>query len=255
MQNGFQGTLSSKTNVLRVWNKHFWVFCKFLSDEIETFFWKSEAKRSKVFKSKFGHRKLLRKMFWGYLELKNECSERLKSIFQFPANFWMLKLKLFSGKRTQSVQNYWKHNLVIGSFVESGFKATFSSKDHFCVFCRSFSEAVQTIFCEREAKCWKLFKSKFGHRKLLRKIFWSYLELKSQCSEGLSRAFTGFCKFLSDEIETFFWETEGKPSKLFKLRLGHRRLCREMFRSYLELKKECSGHLKRAFFSFLQVSE
>ena len=49
-----------------------------MSNEVETLFWESEAKRSKLLKSKFDHRKLLRKWFRRYLELKNECSELLK---------------------------------------------------------------------------------------------------------------------------------------------------------------------------------
>ena len=165
LENGFEATLSSKTNVLSVWKVHFSVFSKFLSDEVETIFWESEAKHSKLFKSKFGHRKLLRKWFWSYLELKNECCERLKRaffsflqvfewrswnhflgkwgkvfqtfyikiwskeasyemilklsgsqkwmfwalekvFFQFFANFWVMKLKPFSGKVRQSVQDY-----------------------------------------------------------------------------------------------------------------------------------------------------
>ena len=105
LENGFEATLSSKTNVLRVWKGHFSVFCKFLSDEVELVYWKSEAKRSKLLKPKFGHRKLLRKLFWSFLELKNKCSERLKRIlFSFFASFWLMKLKLFSGKMRQSVQ-------------------------------------------------------------------------------------------------------------------------------------------------------
>ena len=81
LEKGFEATMSSKTNVLRAWKEHFSGFCKFLSGKIETIFWESEAKRSKLFKSKFGHRKLLRKSFWSYLELKNECCERLKRAF------------------------------------------------------------------------------------------------------------------------------------------------------------------------------
>ena len=56
-------------------------FNKFLSDKVETVLWESEEKRSKLFKSKFGQRKLLVKSFWSYLELKSECSERLKRAF------------------------------------------------------------------------------------------------------------------------------------------------------------------------------
>ena len=81
LENGFGATLSSKTNVLSIWKGYFSDFCRFLSDEFETIFWKSEGKRSKIFKSKFGHRKLLRKWFSSNLELKNECSECLKKPF------------------------------------------------------------------------------------------------------------------------------------------------------------------------------
>ena len=51
-ENGFGATLRSKTNVLSVWKNHISVFGKFLSDEVETIFKESEAKLSKLFKSK-----------------------------------------------------------------------------------------------------------------------------------------------------------------------------------------------------------
>ena len=57
-------------------NSIFLVFRKLLIDEIETISWESETKWGKLFKSRFGHRKLLRKWFRGYFQLKNECSER-----------------------------------------------------------------------------------------------------------------------------------------------------------------------------------
>ena len=131
-----------------------------------------------------------------------------KSIFQFFASFWVTKLKPFSGKVRQSVQNYLNQNLVIGSFLENGFEATLSSKtnvlsvwkEHFSVFCKFLSDEVETIFWESEAKCSKLFRSKFGHRKLLRKWFWSYLELKNECSERLKRAFFSF-------LQIFEWRS------------------------------------------------
>ena len=56
-------------------------FGKFLSDKVEAVLWESEVKRSNLFKSKFGHRKLLRKNFLGYRQLKNDCSEPLKRAF------------------------------------------------------------------------------------------------------------------------------------------------------------------------------
>ena len=52
-------------------------------------------------------------------------------------------------------------------------KAKFLSvwKDHFLVFCNVLSDEVETIFWEGEAKRFKLLKSKFDKRKLLRKWF------------------------------------------------------------------------------------
>ena len=64
VENGFEATLSWNTNVLSLWKEHFSVFCKFLSDEVETICWKSYAKPWRLFKSKFGPRKLLKKWFW-----------------------------------------------------------------------------------------------------------------------------------------------------------------------------------------------
>ena len=100
-----------------------------------------------------------------------------KGIFQFFTNFWLTKLKPFSGKVRQSVPNYSNQNLVIRSFLENDFEATLSSKrnvlshwkGHISVFWKVLINKVEIIFWESEAKRSKLFKSKFGHRKLLRK--------------------------------------------------------------------------------------
>ena len=79
--NGFGATLRWTMNVVSVWKEHFSAFCKFLSDEVETIFWESEAKHSKLFGSIFGYRTFLRKWFWTHLELNNECSQGLERVF------------------------------------------------------------------------------------------------------------------------------------------------------------------------------
>ena len=74
-----------------------------------------------------------------------------KGIIQFVANFWVMKLKPFSGKIRQSIQNYLNQNLVIGSFLENGSEATLSSKTnvlsvwkgHFSDFFKFSSEEVE----------------------------------------------------------------------------------------------------------------
>ena len=140
LENGFEDILSSKLNVLSIWIEHVSVFWKFLSDEIESIFWESEGKCSKLLKSQFDYRKLLRKRFWSYREVKNDCSELLKRpFFYLFLDLSVKNLKPFFRKVRQSVQNYLIQNLVIGSFLEIGFEVTLSSntnvlsvwKDHF----------------------------------------------------------------------------------------------------------------------------
>ena len=90
----------------------------------------------KLFKSKFDHRKLLRKSAWSYLELKNKYPERLKKTF---FSFWVTKLKLFS------------YILGTRTFLENGFQATLSSKANvlnawkkdFPVICKFLSDEVK----------------------------------------------------------------------------------------------------------------
>ena len=52
-----------------------------------------------------------------------------------------------------------------------------------------------------------------GHRNLIRKWFWSYLELYNERSERLKRHFSVFCYFLSDEVEIIYWESEASVRK------------------------------------------
>ena len=70
LENGLEGTLNWDTNVISVWKEHFLVFCKLLSDQVEIIFWEIETKRSKLLKSKFGHRQRVRKWCWIYVEPK-----------------------------------------------------------------------------------------------------------------------------------------------------------------------------------------
>ena len=72
LENAFEATLSSKTDIIDRLKRSFTVFCKFLSDQVATIFWKSEADCSKLFKSKFDDTELVRKMFQNYLEPNNK---------------------------------------------------------------------------------------------------------------------------------------------------------------------------------------
>ena len=170
----------------------FLLSCKYLSDEVQYIFWESEAKDSRLFKSKFGHWKLLRKWFWSYDELKGRSLENgfgatlspkrnILSVwekhFRDFCKFLSDEIETFSGKGKQRVLIYSNWSLGITTFLENGFRATLSSKSnalsvwkkHFQVFCKFLRDEVETVFWQSDAERWRLFNSKFGHRKLLRK--------------------------------------------------------------------------------------
>ena len=140
-----------------------------------------------------------------------------KNIFQFFASFWETKLKPFSGKLRQNVQNYWNLNLVIRSFLEKGFEATLSSKanvlsvwkDHFFEFFATFWMTKLKQFSGKVkqssgAKRWKLFKLKLGHKKLLRKRLWTYLRFKRECCERFKKLSLNFLKVFVGGSWNFF---------------------------------------------------
>ena len=137
----------------------------------------------------------------------------------------------------------WAQKWVLWSFEKSIFQ----------FFCKLLSDKVETIFWKSEAKRSRLFKSKFGYRKPVRKWFWTYLGLKNEFCGRLKRAFSSFLEILSDEVETIFWKIKQKRSKLFQSKFGHKKLLRKCLWSYLQLKNECCECLKRAFSVFLQI--
>ena len=137
LENGFEGSLSSRTDIVGVWELHFLVFCKFLIDEVKTIFWESEAKCWNLFKSKFGQGNLLRNWFWSYLELKNEFSERLKrAFFSFLQIFEWRSWNRFPRKARRCCENFLDKVCFVWSFLENDFQSLF---DHSR---QSFSELL-----------------------------------------------------------------------------------------------------------------
>ena len=74
-----------------------------------------------------------------------------KGIFQFNSNFWVTKLKPFSGKARPSLQNHLNSKLIIGSFLENGFEATWDQKRMFWVF-KKKKFSVSCNFCVTKLK-------------------------------------------------------------------------------------------------------
>ena len=205
LENSFQATFSLKANVLSVWKGHFSVVYKLLSDEVETIFWEKEAKRSKLIKSKSRHRKFLKKWFWSYLELNNKCSQRLKrAFFSILQNFWVTKVKPFSGKVRHSVRNYLNQNVVIGSFLENGSEATLSLKANAFEW-RSWNHILRKRENVQNYLNQNLVIGSFSEN-----CFEATLSSITNVLSVWNGHFSISCKFLSGEAETIFWETEAK---------------------------------------------
>ena len=101
----------------------------------------------------------LKNRFQGTSFSKRNVLSVWMGIFLLFAGFWVKKLKPFSGKVRQSVQNCLNKNLVIRSFLKNSFEALLSSKtnvlstwkENFSVFWKFSSAKVETIFWEWEA--------------------------------------------------------------------------------------------------------
>ena len=165
-----------KNAIRRIWKWDiFSVFCDFLSDDVETIFWKKEAKYLKLLKSKFSHRKHFRKCF---LELP-----------------WALKQMFWAfGNGTFQCFCKFLRNEVKSYFC---FQSTLRSKTnvlslwkwYFSIFCNILSDEVETVYWKSKTKRSKLFKLKLSHRKLFRNLFWSHFEVQNECPEPLGMAF------------------------------------------------------------------
>ena len=142
-------------------------------------------------------------------------------------NFWVTKLKPFSMKVRQRVQNYLNQNLIIESFLENGFEAPLRSKTNvmsiwkgYISFFRKFlSGEVETIFRENKAKGSKLFKSKFRHRNLLTKLPWSFLEFHKQYCVCLNIAFLSFLQISYWGRWNHFLAKWGKEFKIISIKI------------------------------------
>ena len=91
-------------------------------------FWESEAKRSKLFTSKFGQRKLLQKWYWSYFSSKANVLSFWKEYLSVCCKFLSEEVETIFGKVTQSVQKSLNQNLVIASFLENSFENIYRSK-------------------------------------------------------------------------------------------------------------------------------
>ena len=158
-KNGFRATFSSKTNVLSIWTKHFSVFSKHLSVIVEAVFWECEANHSKLFKSKFRYKNLLRKWIWSNLELKNKCCERFKRAFfsllqVFEWGRWNHFLRKW-GKILKSSISKFGHKKLLTNWFWSNLELKNVSCEHFK---RAFFSFLQVF----DWRSWNHFLRKWG---------------------------------------------------------------------------------------------
>ena len=163
LEKGFGASLSSRIDIAWVWNKHFLLFYKFLIGKVETIFWESKEKCSKLFKSKFGHRKLHRKLLWSDLEIKIECPEHMKmSIFSF-VQFLSDKNEAIFWENAAKHQKLFKQNLILGTFLQDAFEASLNSrmnivdvcKKYILVFCNFLIDEVEKPYLWKRSKVFK----------------------------------------------------------------------------------------------------
>ena len=172
-----------------------------------------------------------KRMFWAFE----------KDILQFFGDFWVTKLKPFSGKVRQSVQNNSDQNLVIGSFLENDFEASWSLIPILCAFEKSIFQIFAYFWVTKlklfSGRVKKSIQNYLNHNLVIESFLENGLEAtlssKTNVLSIWKRCFLGFYNFLSDEVETVFWESEANRLKLFRSKFDHRKLLRKWFWSYL----------------------
>ena len=140
-----------------------------------------------------------------------------KDIFHFFETFWVTKLKPFSGKVSQSVQNYLNQNLVIGSFLEYRFEDTWAQKRRLWTFEKDIFQFFTNFWMTKlnwySRKAMKNVQNSLNQNlaiaRFLEKPFKANLSSKANAFGVWKGHFSFFFfKFLSEEVETVFWESE-----------------------------------------------
>ena len=85
------------------------------------------------------------------------------------------------------------------------------------------------------------------------KYFWGSLSSIANVLSVWKEHFSIFSKFLSNDVETIFWESKSETSRPIKFKVGCRKFFRKCFWSDLEIKNECSELFDREIFGFLHI--
>ena len=115
-------------NLLSVSKSHFLLFCKYFTDQVETFFWWKVRQTNQNFSnSKFFIGSILENGFEAALRSKLMLWTFENAIFQFFTNFWVATLRPFSRKVRPGIQKCLNRNSVLGNTLENSSEGTSSS--------------------------------------------------------------------------------------------------------------------------------
>ena len=195
--------------------------------------------------------------------MKNNCFEGLNVIFiTFFINFWRTKLKSFSGKANQSLQNGSIWNFARGSVSGIGFEATFKSKTNVLsvwkgiFFSSHFSVNKLKMFLgEARESIKNCVNQRSDIENILENDFETILRSKADALLNLwKRQFSFFlhiCEPLS--WNRLLWK-QGNVFKILWIQIGHGKHFRKWFRSH-PVKPECYEPSERTFLRFLLIFE
>ena len=196
----------------------FQVFAKFWVTKVKLFSEKGRQSEAVYLNQKFVIRTFLGNGFGATLRWKTNIVSVWKEHFSVFASFWVMKSRPFSGRVRQSIQNCLNPYLVIGSFLENGLEVTLSSrtnvlsvwKDHFSVFCKVLSGKLKPFSGKARQSVQSYLNQNLVIRTFLENDFGASLSSKTNVVSVWKEHFSAFCMFLSDEVETVFWESEAK---------------------------------------------
>ena len=93
-------------------------------------------------------------------------------------------------------------------------------REIFRVFFQFLSDQIEMIYWKSKAKHQQFFESKFGHRNLLIKWFWSFPELKNQyCGRLKTAFFSVFAGFWLTKLKPFYGKVRQNVQKDFNQNL------------------------------------
>ena len=196
----------------------FQFFAKFRVTKVKLFSEKGRQSEAVYLNQKFVIRTFLGNGFGATLRWKTNIVSVWKEHFSVFASFWVMKSRPFSGRVRQSIQNCLNPYLVIGSFLENGLEVTLSSrtnvlsvwKDHFSVFCKVLSGKLKPFSGKARQSVQRYLNQNLVIRTFLENDFGASLSSKTNVVSVWKEPFLAFCMFLSDEVESIFWESQAK---------------------------------------------